>query len=429
MVAKISVGGSLYGSLAYNTRKVDKEVAKVLGANKIFAPIDGHLSLMECVKDFEDYIPSHHKISQPMIHISLNPHPDDRLTDEKYLELAEEYLKRMGYGDQPYIIFKHEDISRHHLHIISLRVDTQGRKINDSFEHRRSMKITRDLEREFGLIPSGEKRRDIREDQGDRVDATRGNVRDQIASRVLSLSSKYNFLSFNEYRALLSLYNISVEEVKGDVNGKSYVGVVYSATDDNGRKIGNPFNSSEFGKSVGYDALQRKFERSKSQIRANKLVSKCKSQVSNALHRSGDREQFREELSKRGIDVVFRENDAGRLYGVTYIDHSNHCVLNGSRLGKELSANAISEWFENPHPTMPREEQNERWQHENHSPREPFEPLSEDRSQSHDNDESLSIGSLFDLPFDSGGYDDTEDENIANAIQKRKKKKQKRIKF
>ena len=53
-------------------------------------------------------------------------------------------------------------------------------------------------------------------------------------------------------------------------------------------------------------------------------------------------------LTGKGIDTVFRENDEGRIYGATFIDHMNREVYNGSRLGKEFSANAFERLFNNP---------------------------------------------------------------------------------
>ena len=81
---------------------------------------------------------------------------------------------------------------------------------------------------------------------------------------VKELNRRYRFQTMGEYRALLSLYNMTVEEARGNVRGREYNGLVYSVTDDSGNKVGNPFKSSLFGKSVGYDAVQRKFARSKS---------------------------------------------------------------------------------------------------------------------------------------------------------------------
>ncbi len=54
---------------------------------------------------------------------------------------------------------------------------------------------------------------------------------------------------------------------------------------------------------------------------------------------------LRERLRAYHIDLFIRRNDTGRITGVTFIDHENRCVLNGSRLGKEYSANALNERY------------------------------------------------------------------------------------
>ena len=55
--------------------------------------------------------------------------------------------------------------------------------------------------------------------------------------------------------------------------------------------------------------------------------------------------EFRAALREKGIDLVLRLGDEGRIYGATFIDHNQRAVLNGSRLGKEFSANVLNERF------------------------------------------------------------------------------------
>lgn len=408
MVAKINIGSSLFGALAYNAEKVANDEAKVLTANKIFASTEGTFDMAACLRDFESYMPDRCRTEKPIVHISLNPHPDDKLTNEQLTEIAHEYMERLGYGDKPYIVYKHEDIDRHHLHIVSLRIDEQGRKINDKFEHRRSKGITRDLEQKYGLLPA-ERRERNEERELKRVDALRGNVKRQIGNVVRYTASQYRCMSFSEYRALLSLYNINAEEVKGEVKGKPYNGVVYSATDNKGNKVGNPFKSSLFGKSVGYEALQKRFADSADHIKEKKLALQTKRRITEALQHSANQVEFRKELQSRGVDVVFRENDAGRLYGVTYIDHVNACVFNGSRLGKELSANALIDWFANPHPV----------QQSVATPQIQTDPTEADVSR-YEN-EGSTLGGLFDLP--ENPTIDPEEERFRRRMQKRKRRK------
>ena len=344
MVAKINMGSSLFGALAYNAEKVTANEAKVLATNKVFGPTDRSFDMISSLRDFESYMPSHCRTEKPVIHISLNPHPDDILSDEQLRSIAEEYIQRLGYGKQPYVIFKHEDIDRHHLHIVSLRVDEAGRKLNDKFEHRRSKAITKDLEQKYGLH-NADKIKIRQFSELKRVDVKAGNIKRQIGNVIRFTAQNYKIQSFLEYRAFLSLYNISAEEVKGEIKGKPYNGIVYSATDENGNKVGNPFKSSLFGKSVGYEALQKRFIDSKAIIKTKSMASQTKVKILDVFQNSANKKAFRENLRNRGVDIVLRENSEGRIYGATFIDHQNQCVFNGSRLGKELSANSINDKF------------------------------------------------------------------------------------
>jgi hypothetical protein len=78
---------------------------------------------------FESYLAANRNTRKPVLHISLNPSPEDRLSDEQFAFLAKDYMEKMNYGDQPYIVYVHEDIDRRHIHIVSICVDETGRKI------------------------------------------------------------------------------------------------------------------------------------------------------------------------------------------------------------------------------------------------------------------------------------------------------------
>lgn len=161
MVAKISVGNSLFGALAYNQNKIDEGEGHVLCSNKMTEREDGKFNIHSCMEDFNRQLPQDIKTEKPILHISLNPHPDDILTDEQLTAIAEEYMQKMGYGNQPYIVYKHEDIQRHHIHIVSLQVDETGRKIADSNNFFKSKSITRELEQKYGLHPAEKKKQEI----------------------------------------------------------------------------------------------------------------------------------------------------------------------------------------------------------------------------------------------------------------------------
>ena len=344
MVAKINIGSNLYGALAYNQEKVDEGLGKILGSNLVFEPADGQFNVSECMSDFMQFVPAHFRTEKPVFHVSLNPHPDDRLTDDQLADIGREYMEKLGYSNQPYLIFKHEDIGREHIHIISLRVDSEGKKIDGYKEHERSKEITEHLERKYNLHPAeGQKRSEGWELSP--VDVSKGDLKKQIASVIKPLASMYHFQSMGEYKAVLSLYNINVEELKGEAKGKPYRGLLYSAMDGDGNKVGNPLKSSIFGKSVGYDGLENRMEKSAEHIKTKNLKAHTLKAVSEAMQGCQNESEFRAKLRQQGIDVLFRRNDDGRIYGATFIDHTTRTVLNGSRLGKEYSANVFNDLY------------------------------------------------------------------------------------
>ena len=273
-------------------------------------------------------------------------------------------MEGMGYGDQPYIVFKHNDISREHLHIVSLRVDEQGRKLPHAFEARRSMEILRDLECKYGLQPSV-KGQELTDREGLRkVNYPEGNVKQRISSVVRSCLRNYKCSSYGEFRTLLERFNISVEERTGTIDGRNYAGIIYGALTDDGYGIGTPFKSSKIGKDVGYKALQRYYENSKIKLKKEGTLDQLRQTVKDAMSPNNTRDEFRQLLKAENIDAIFRINPVGRIYGVTFIDHNDGIVANGSVLGKEFSANVFNELYPAPKQAQQVAEQHVEQKHE-----------------------------------------------------------------
>lgn len=339
MVAKISIGNSLYGALTYNGEKINKEKGRLLDTNKIYNDGSGSVDIRRAYEDFMRWIPTSSRTERPMMHISLNPHPDDRLSDTDFTRLAHDYMQMMGLGDMPYMIYKHEDIDRHHVHIVALRVGTDGRCISDRNNFYKNKKVCRELEQRYGLRPA--EREKITPDMPIKKIDPNGDIKRQVANTVKMVGMRYKFQSMGEYNAILGLYNVRCDTADGRVNGREYHGLVYFATDDNGNTIATPLKASRLGKFASRTAIDGRFERAKEKID----VAPTKRKVADALGQSLDKDDFIAKLKERNIDVVFRYTDEGRIYGVTFVDHDTMTALNGSRLGKEFSANALNARF------------------------------------------------------------------------------------
>ena len=339
MVAKISIGNSLYGALTYNGEKINKEKGRLLDTNKIYNDGSGSVDIRRAYEDFMRWIPTSSRTERPMMHISLNPHPDDRLSDTDFTRLAHDYMQMMGLGDMPYMIYKHEDIDRHHVHIVALRVGTDGRCISDRNNFYKNKKVCRELEKKYGLKPA--EREKISPDTPITKIDPNGDIKRQVANTVKMVGMRYKFQSMGEYNAILGLFNVRCDTADGRVNGREYHGLVYFATDDNGNTIANPLKASRLGKFASRTAIDGRFERAKEKID----VDPTKRKVADALSKSSGKDDFIAKLKERNIDVVFRYTDEGRIYGVTFVDHDTMTALNGSRLGKEFSANALNARF------------------------------------------------------------------------------------
>ena len=155
---------------------------------------------------------------------------------------------------------------------------------------------------------------------------------------------RYKFQTLGEYNAILSLYNIRCEEADGRYNGREYHGLVYFAMDDDGKTISTPFKASRLGKFAGREAIDQRYQKAKESIDIKPTLRTVRSVMS----QSSDKGDFIAKLKAKNIDLILRFTDDGRIYGATYIDHNTKTVLNGSRLGKEFSANALDKWFKNP---------------------------------------------------------------------------------
>lgn len=162
MIAKISTGINTDGMVNYNHSKTKKTKDNVpdailLSTNliKINKNVDAFLVISSAIKSRNSF---NNKVEKKNIHISLNFHKDDILTNEKILEIGKDYMDQMGYGDQPYAVYRHFDKEHPHIHIVCSQIDINGMKINDSNLFYRSVALSRKLEEKYNITkPIGKK--------------------------------------------------------------------------------------------------------------------------------------------------------------------------------------------------------------------------------------------------------------------------------
>jgi hypothetical protein len=258
------------------------------------------------------------------------------------------------------------------------------------------MKICKELEQQFNLVPLKKGEREFEYPKA--VNYQDGDLKHKAGNTVKFVLANFYFQSFGEYKTMLEHFNLSAEEVKGLHNG-----ILYSATDEKGNRIGRPFKSSLFGKEAGYEALQKHYENSKIAIEKEKIRETLCPVITKTMREAKNEDKFRKFLSEQQIGVIFRTNEQGRIYGVTFMDYQNRAVLNGSHLGKEFSANVFNELF------------NGQSQHSNDSK---LNIINEKTNQS-----DSSLGSAFGLSGVPQSGEDYEEENFIREHRKKKRKR------
>ena len=134
------------------------------GRGRIIAGTMAGLTPRELAREFAALRRLNPKLTKAVAHLMLSPAPGDPpLGDTQWQAIAEQYAEAMGYADAAWCGVLHDDTDHQHLHIIACRIDIHGKTISDANSYRKSEKVVRQLERDFGLVavasPTGAKRR------------------------------------------------------------------------------------------------------------------------------------------------------------------------------------------------------------------------------------------------------------------------------
>lgn len=347
MVAVIKPGHSMHRIFNYNENKVKEGVAECIGAENFPLNAD-EMSLKIKLGYLLRRTELRENVKRNSVHISLNFDPSEtHLGKERLMEIANVYMQKLGFGEQPYLVYQHHDAGHPHIHIVTTNIQSNGNRID--LHHlgiRKSEPARKEIEKMFGLVVADAHARreafrlkpiDVKKVQYGRTETKRAitNVLDAVLN-------KYNYTSLPELNAVLKQYNVFAD--RGSEHSRIFQGggLVYRILDEDGKPVGVPIKASDF-----YDKPTLKFLEEKYTLNDTKRQP-FKSRVKNEIDRlfigkTPTLDELVKQLERKGIHVALRQNDAGLIYGVTYVDHQTKSVFNGSALGKQYSAKAIQE--------------------------------------------------------------------------------------
>lgn len=354
MVAIIKTGHCIRSTFLYNENKLDSFILNEKGEKQRAAVL---LMAANYPMDLERMTQQHRlnmllktaekapKCTRNSVHVSLNFAPGEDPSNDLLRQIAAEYMQKIGFGDQPYLCYRHYDAGHHHIHIVSVKVRPDGTRIDaHMIGYNLSEPARKELEQKYNLVQAEKHKRDyftLKPVDVQKAVYGRTETKRAITNVLDAVLKTYRYSSLAGLNALLNVYNIHAD--RGLENSRTFQksGLVYRILDDQGKPFGAPVKASHIYSKPTLKFLESRFK-------SAKLITKSDyDRVRNAIDfffkKSPDVsiDLLQAALLKQNIRMVIRRNAEGGIYGVTYIDHRTKSVINGSALGSEYAANAI----------------------------------------------------------------------------------------
>tara|TARA_R110002051_G_scaffold226503_3_gene289163 strand:- start:1572 stop:2594 length:1023 start_codon:yes stop_codon:yes gene_type:complete len=254
MIAKQIKGKDFYGLLAYNQKKVGLGQASVLDANIDLG------SAVEMSKEFNLVRQLRPRLGKAVYHVSLNLPPHEKMNDKNFVSMGLDYLKGMGFDDNQYIIYRHDDQSHQHIHIVANRVKYSGDLVSDSKDYNRSELLVRKLEKKYGLSLLSdeplERRAALTQKEIEKALRTgtvpiKVTLQNQLLEALKRSKNIEEFIYQMQSREISPKFNVS--KTTGRVSGVSfsYEGVIYK-----GSSLGRQYSWNNIIKQIDYEQIR-----------------------------------------------------------------------------------------------------------------------------------------------------------------------------
>jgi len=346
MVAVIKTGHCVRAVVNYNENKVKQAKAQCIGEGNYPMEVS-RMNLSMKLSRLLHQNALNENVKRNSVHISLNFHPSENYSKEKLLQIAAAYMEKIGFAQQPYLVYQHHDAGHPHIHLVSIKVREDGSRIDmQNIGRNQSEKARKEIEKEFNLVRAeGNKKQEtplLKPAAAGKVLYGKTESKRALSGVLESVLLNYTYGSLAELNAVLQLYNIKAD--RGSVDSRIFKsgGLVYRILDQDGKAAGVPIKASDLSLRPTLGFLEKRFA-----LNSTERISE-KKRIRSAVDRIFFAKQIRLDklmllLEKEGISMVLRKSDAGLVYGLTYVDHVTRSVFNGSALGKNYSAKAVLE--------------------------------------------------------------------------------------
>ncbi|RDV11121.1 hypothetical protein DXT99_25240 [Pontibacter diazotrophicus] len=283
MVVKILKAAAGFAGVGYSDNKIIKGTAELMKAENFV--LSGGWGIRWSAGDYARLLAKHSQanrlVKKPQFHAVLSAKGKEH-SKEELTEMAQQYLDKMGYGKNPYLIYFHGDTDNNHVHIVTSRVDGKGEKIDDAYERIRSQKAMKEI---------------LMQDVGEEIEAH------------VNKAMGYNFSTPVQFKMLLESQGVKLNEKDGEYQFIKYGQVQYST-----------------GKAEVDDKIKEYAEPKERVKQLRAIINKYKPGLSNEAFAEFAREKF-------GLEMVMHQAEGKyKPYGFTVVDHAQKQVFKGSQL-------------------------------------------------------------------------------------------------
>ncbi len=347
MVVKITSPHSLSKALNYNEKKVQKGQAECIHAGN-YTLNPEQMKFHHKLERLQDLISLNERTKKTnTLHISLNFDPSEKHSKEVLASIAQTYMEKIGFGKQPYLVYKHNDAGHPHIHIVTTTIQSDGKRIDTyNIGRNQSEKARKEIEQDYRLIKAQSKKSQVVSEitpaNVQKAQYGKTETKRSITNVLDAVIPHFKYTSLAELNAILKQYNVVAD--RGIETGRIFKanGLLFKLLDAAGNKIGVPIKASLIYSQPTLKNLEKRF--AENEIKRQPDKQKLKTSVDWVLSKSpGSLKDLADALLKEKIQAVLRQNKNGLVYGITFIDYRCKSVFNGSDLGKQYSIAGIQQ--------------------------------------------------------------------------------------
>jgi len=342
MRAQIKPCKNIRVTLRYHENKVAQGRAWCLYADNFLKDTD-QLTLADKAYHFQRLVSLNDNITKPIVHVSLNFHPSQQLSDQQLQGISREFMEKWGFKDQPWLVYRHADQPHPHIHLISTLIHKDGEaRFLEPRDYHHAKQLAKQLEKTWSLVPSKSLKSGQEQPVGPPQKIIYGQTPVYPAMRNIfaNVIDHYRYASIEELNAILRLYNVEAHRGKPGSALYAHRGLLYRVLNDKGQPVGSAIKASLFQSKPTLKNLEKRF------LQNQTLREPYRQHLTTAIdwafyNKTLSFEAFEKAMAKEKIGIFVRKDVKGNPEAIWYTDYGNKTIFNGKDLGEGYTASDI----------------------------------------------------------------------------------------